>query len=209
VTEADPTGWFERLYAAVEQGETSVPWDRGGPNPVLVRWAEERGLDGTGRRALVVGSGLGGDAEFVAALGFDTVAFDVSPTAIKLARGRFPGSRVEYVVADLLDPPEEWRHAFDLVVESLTAQSLPDPPRRDAIERIGEMLAPGGTLIVISGIHGEHDYGDGPPWPLSRAEVESFASGGVRAVRIEVVDAAQPGDHHWRAEFTRDRVAPA
>ena len=209
MTDADPTGWFERLYAAAEQGDASVPWDRGGPNPVLARWADERGLDGDGRRALVVGSGLGGDAEFVAALGFDTVAFDVSPTAVKLARRRFPGSRVDYVVADLLDPPPEWRHAFDLVVESLTAQSLPDPPRGDAIARIGQMLAPGGTLIVISGIDGEHDFGDGPPWPLTRAEVESFASGGVRPVRIEVVDAAQPGDHRWRAEFTRDRVAPA
>jgi SAM-dependent methyltransferase len=209
VTDADPTGWFERLYAAAEQGGASVPWDRGGPNPVLERWAAERALDGAGRRALVVGSGLGGDAEFVAALGFATVAFDISPTAVKLARRRFPGSRVEYVVADLLAPPPEWRHAFDLVVESLTAQSLPDPPRRTAIERIAEMLAPGGTLIVISGIHGEHDFGAGPPWPLTRAEVESFASGGVRPVRIDVVDGAQRGDHRWRAEFTRDRVAPA
>jgi SAM-dependent methyltransferase len=207
--ERDPTGWFERLYAAAEQGEASIPWDRGGPNPVLLRWAEERGIEGGGRRALVVGSGLGGDAELVAALGFDTVAFDVSPTAVKLARERFPESPVDYVVADLLDPPPEWRHAFDLVVESLTAQSLPDPPRREAIDRIGSMLAPGGTLIVIAAIHGDHDFGDGPPWPLTRAEVEAFGSGGLRPVAIEVVRGAQPGDRRWRAEFTRDRVGLA
>ena len=206
---ADPTGWFERLYAAAEQGEATVPWDRGGPNPVLVRWAEERGLDGAGRRALVVGSGLGGDAELVARLGFDTVAFDISPTAVRLARHRSPGSRVEYVVADLLDPPPEWRHAFDLVVESLTAQSLPDPPRRDAIAQIAGMVAPGGTLIVIAAIHDEGERGDGPPWPLTRAEVEAFAAGGLRPVAIEAVRGAQPGDRRWRAEFTRDRVGLA
>ena len=99
MSDADPTGWFEHLYAAVQRGEATAPWDRAGPNPVLQRWAEQRALAGTGRRALVVGSGLGGDAEFVAGLGFTTIAFDVSPTAVKLARRRFPGSRVEYVVA--------------------------------------------------------------------------------------------------------------
>jgi SAM-dependent methyltransferase len=209
VSEADPTGWFERLYAAAEQGEAIVPWDRGGPNPVLVRWARERGLAGAGRRALVVGSGLGGDAEFVAGLGFDTVAFDVSPTAVRLTRRRFPDSRVDYVVADLLDPPPEWRRGFDFVVESLTAQSLPDPPRRDAIASIAEMVAPGGTLIVIAAIHDRGDRGDGPPWPLTRAEVEAFASGGLRPVAIDVVRGAQPGDRRWQAEFTRDRVGVA
>jgi SAM-dependent methyltransferase len=200
---ADPTGWFEQLYAAAEHGEAAVPWDRGGrPNPVLERWAQERRLEGRGRRALVVGSGFGDDAEYVAALGFDTVAFDVSPTAVKLARRRFPRSRVEYVVADLLDPPAEWRRAFDLVVESLTAQSLPDPPRRDAIAQIAGMVAPGGALIVIAAIHDESD-GPGPPWPLTRAEIEAFASGGLRPVRIDAVDAAQPGERRWQAEFTR------
>ena len=146
----DPTGWFERLYAAAEQGEADVPWDRGAPHPVLVQWAAERGLDGAGQRALVVGSGLGEDAEHVAGLGFDTVAFDVSATAVRSARRRFPGSRVRYRVADLLDPPAEWRGAFDLVVESITVQSLPDPPRADAIAAVGRMVGPGGTLLVIA-----------------------------------------------------------
>ncbi len=73
-TPDDPTGWFEPLYAAAERGDAAVPWDRGvRPNPVLERWARERGLTGAGRRAVIVGSGLGGDAELIAELGFDTV----------------------------------------------------------------------------------------------------------------------------------------
>jgi hypothetical protein len=94
-------------------------------------------------------------------------------------------------------------------VESLTAQSLPDPPRRDAIASIAEMVAPGGTLIAIAAIHDEGERGDGPPWPLTRAEVEAFAAGGLRPVAIEAVRGAQPGDRRWRAEFTRDRVGLA
>jgi len=100
---ADPTGWFERLYAAAEDGRAVVPWDRGAPRRMLVQWAEARELHGDGRRALVVGCGLGEDAEYVARLGFDTVAFDVAATAVRTARRRFPDSAVRYVTADLLD----------------------------------------------------------------------------------------------------------
>lgn len=72
--------------------------------------------------ALVVGCGLGADAEYIARLGFDTVAFDVAETAIRLARERFPESTVDYVVRDLLDPPAEWLRAFDLVAEIIPSK---------------------------------------------------------------------------------------
>jgi 2-polyprenyl-3-methyl-5-hydroxy-6-metoxy-1,4-benzoquinol methylase len=49
---------------------------------MLVEWAQNRGVDGRGRRALVVGCGLGQDAEYVAGHGFDAVAFDIAPTAV-------------------------------------------------------------------------------------------------------------------------------
>jgi 2-polyprenyl-3-methyl-5-hydroxy-6-metoxy-1,4-benzoquinol methylase len=73
----------------------------------------------------VVGCGLGEDAEFLARLGFATVAFDFAHTAVEAARRRHPGSPVRYQVANLLDPRQEWREAFDLVIESLTVRSLP------------------------------------------------------------------------------------
>jgi SAM-dependent methyltransferase len=204
----DPTGWFQRLYLAAEDGAADVPWDRGGPHPLLVEWTEARELDGRGERALVVGCGLGGDAEHVAALGFDTVAFDVAAAAVRAARRRYPGSNVRYVTADLLDPPADWRGAFDLVVESMTVQSLPDPPRREAIARVGQMVAPGGTLIAIAVARDEADPVDGPPWPLTRAEVDAFATGGLQSVRIEdVVGAVQPAVRRWRAEFRRPGLA--
>jgi SAM-dependent methyltransferase len=204
---ADPTGWFEPLYAAAQRGDAVVPWDRGGPHPLLAQWVEQHAPDGSGKRALVVGSGLGDDAELVAAQGFDTVAFDVSPTAIETARRRFPDSPVAYQTADLLDVSAEWRAAFDLVVESLTVQSLPDPPRAEAIARVTELVAPGGTLLVIATARDEADGPvQGPPWPLTRAEVGAFATGGLRAVRVENVPVpGQPALRRWRAELRRER----
>jgi RimJ/RimL family protein N-acetyltransferase/SAM-dependent methyltransferase len=201
---SDPTGWFEDLYQAAERGEAVVPWDRGAPRLLLVRWAEEQGLDGTGRRALVVGCGLGVDAEFVAGLGFDTTAFDVAPSAVRAARRRFPGSTVHYLTADLFAPPPEWHHGFDLVVESHTVQSLPEPYRGQAIARVGTLVGPGGTLIAIAASRADDEQGKGPPWPLTRAEIERFATDGLEPVRIERMDdPADPGIRRWRAEFKR------
>jgi SAM-dependent methyltransferase len=202
IKSGDPTGWFERLYAAAETGDEVVPWDRASPHRLLVEWAEARRLAGHGERALVVGCGLGDDAEYIAGLGFDTVGFDISASAVRAAQRRYPGSEVRYVAADLLSPPPGWRHAFGLVVESMTLQALPDPPRRDAMGQLGGLVAAGGTLLVHARARDENDPpDDGPPWALTRAEIDAIAADGLDTVRIE--DIREPASRRWRAEFRR------
>ncbi|TDD65697.1 class I SAM-dependent methyltransferase [Jiangella aurantiaca] len=202
----DPTGWFERLYAAAADGAAVVPWDRGAPHPLLVEWAGPRDLGGS---ALVVGFGPGFDAEFLAAHGAATTAFDVSPSAVAAARERFPGSSVDYRTADLLAPPPEWRHAFDLVVEIMTVQSMPPAFHPPATASVAGFVAPGGTLLVIATASPDAGGGgfEGPPWPLTRAEVDAFAQDGLDAVSVEKL-ASVPPWHRWRAEFRRGGVAP-
>jgi threonine dehydrogenase-like Zn-dependent dehydrogenase len=201
VSDEDATGWFDRLYVAAEHGEAEVPWDRGEPNPLLVQWAEKRRPKGD--RALVIGSGLGADAEYVAGLGFRTTAFDISETAIATTRRRFPDSGVAYVVADLLDMPAEWREAFDLVVESITVQSLPPRLHREAIDHVTGTVAPGGTLIVISAARAENEPVDGPPWPLKPSEIALFGEH-LRTVGFEDLrDAQDPFYRRWRVELRR------
>jgi SAM-dependent methyltransferase len=201
----DPTGWFERLYAAAEAGQTQVPWDRHAPYRFLVEWASRQNLAGAGRRAIVVGCGLGDDAEYFAGLGFDTTAFDISATAVRTARQRHPGSPVHYQVADLLSLPADWLGAFDLVVESLTLQAMPDPPRAGAIASLGRLVAPGGTLVAMARAREpEEPDDDPPPWALTRAEIDAIAAPGLRAVRIEDLrDPGPPPARRWRAEFAR------
>jgi protein-L-isoaspartate O-methyltransferase len=201
----DPTAWFEQLYVSAEAGEAEVPWERAEPNPRLVSWAEEQGIEGKGSTALVVGSGLGMDAEYVGRLGFDTTAFDIAPTAIRVTKERFPESPVNYVVADLLDPPAEWRRAFDFVLESITVQALPPPLHPEATRAVTELVAPGGTLLVLSAARAEgQPPADGPPWPLTREEIEAFGSADLETVRIEELnDPADAFPHRWRAEFRR------
>ncbi|HEX8629701.1 MAG TPA: methyltransferase domain-containing protein [Catenuloplanes sp.] len=202
----DPTGWFETLYRAAESGAGVVPWDRGAPNPFLVDWTPPVPSVDAGRRALVVGCGLGDDAEYVAGLGFTTVAFDVAGSAVRACRRRYPDSAVRYRTADLFEPPVEWAAAFDLVVESQTVQALPRSVRATATARVSAFVAAGGTLLVLAGALGpDADRDDGPPWRLDRPEIEAFATGGLTAVRIEdLADPARPAVRRWRAEFRRD-----
>ena len=116
---------FEAIYAGAQAGGATPPWDYGAPRPQFVEWAEARHLAGGGHEALVVGCGYGADAEFLALLGYRTTGFDFAPTAIAAARQKYPASGVNYFVADVLDLPREWQGRFDLVVESLTVQSMP------------------------------------------------------------------------------------
>ena len=200
----DATGWFEQLYRGARAGEADVPWARHAPRELLVEWAREREVTGAGRRALVVGGGLGDDAEFLAGLGFDTIAFDVAPSAVAMARERFPHSAVEYLTADVLDPPAAWRGAFDLVLESLTVQSLPPRLHAAATTSVTRFVAAGGTLLVLSVVGEEGVDPGGPPWPLTRAEIDAFASDGLSVVRLERLPDARGRELvWWRLELRR------
>jgi SAM-dependent methyltransferase len=197
----DPTAWFEQLYADAAQGHAIVPWDRRAPHPLLVEWVEQEPARSRSR-TLVVGSGLGDDAAFLAARGYRVIAFDISKSAIESARRRFPTSPVDFRVADLLNPPPEWRQHFDLVVETYTTQALPVRLRPTVALHVGRFVAPGGMLVVLAVARDGDEPVDGPPWPLSRADIESFAVEGLEVVSVELVR-DPPGTHHWRAVFTR------
>jgi SAM-dependent methyltransferase len=204
IAAGDATAWFERIYVAAEAGQTAVPWDRGAPSGVLAAWARDHDLQGAGRRAVVVGCGLGYDAEFIAGCGFDTTGFDISATAVRTARQRHPGSRVDYTTADLLQLPADWLQAYDLVFESNTLQALPEPPRALAIASVGRLVAPGGTLLAIARAREPDEPDHGPPWALTRAEIDALAGPGLAPVSVEDLrEAGSPPTRRWQAELTR------
>jgi SAM-dependent methyltransferase len=205
----DETGWFERLYAEAETGRAVVPWADGDPNPHLAEWAaaaDERRA-GAGKRALVVGCGLGYDAEFLAELGYAVTAFDIAPTAIERAIRENPGTWVSYLTADLLALPADWAGAFDLVVEAYTVQPLYGPVRGRALASLSGLVAPGGTLLVIARATNDAEPERDPgmmPWPLTRQELD-LAGGPLRPVSVEqFLDDEDPPKLRWRAEFHRD-----
>jgi SAM-dependent methyltransferase len=181
----DPTGWFETVYARAQNGRGSVPWADMRPSPRLVEWANRSAFNGNGKRALVIGCGLGDDAEELARRGFEVVAFDIAPTAISWCKQRFPESSVDYQVCDLFNPPADWVRHFDFVLESRTLQALPWEWCEPAIARIVRFLAPGGTLLVLCLGRDPQALRYGIPWPLSRTELAAFEKYGLTKQEFE------------------------
>lgn len=169
----DAVGWFESLYAAAAGNPSVIPWADLKPNPNLVDWLNRGEIPFAGR-AVTVGCGLGDDAEELARRGFDVTAFDVSPTAIDWCRKRFPNSKVNYAVADLLNPPDDWRRRFDFVHETYTLQALPLEFRPRATHSVADFIAPGGHALIICRARDNDTPPAGPPWPLSREDLDQF-----------------------------------
>src|SRR3954452_9277956 len=144
LSRGDGTGWFEKLYARAGDDPSTIPWADQSPNPNIVAWLDRHApRGGEATRAIVVGCGLGDDAEELARRGFDVTAFDIAPSAVQWCRRRFANSRVRYEVGDALAPHPVWRGGFDLIVESYTLQAIPEELRRRAMEQIAKLLAPG------------------------------------------------------------------
>ena len=202
-----PLEWFEALYHQAEGDETRIPWADLEANPNLTSWLEREVGTPSGDRALVVGCGLGDDAECLQRFGFRVTAFDLSATAIHWCHRRFPDSSVDYVVADLLDLPHNWLGAFDFVFEAYTLQVLPSELRRCAVKPIADSVAPNGTLLVVSR---GRDAGDDPgtmPWRLLATELEAFADDQLELAGFEdYLDREAPPARRFRAWFTASRV---
>ncbi len=173
---------FEALYSRVGSNLRSVPWALLEPHPSFVEWLDGGGAAPAGGTALVVGCGLGDDAEEAARRGFQVTAFDIAPSALRLARRRFKTSAVAYEVADLLALPDAWRDVFDLVVEIRNLQCVPRPSRPDAIAAIAGCARPGGGVVFVRGMLAQRGGGGGrgrQRLPLLRSEFAAFTDAGL------------------------------
>ena len=192
--------WFTVVYESAGEDPAQIPWADLRPHPLLAAWLAHAPVPASGARALDVGCGLGDNAAAIAAKGWRTTGFDLSPRAIHWAQSRFPA--LAFVAADLFRAPDEWTAAFDLVHECYTLQALPDGPRADATGRIAQFVRPGGRLVVIARARNTSSFA-GPPWPLARDEIMSAAAHGLTTEAVEQLPDPTDGKPHWRAVFRR------
>ena len=181
----DPTGWFEPLYQEAAAGKSIVPWADLCTNPHLLGFWKNHPQQTAGKLALVIGSGLGDDAEQLSVWRYRTTAFDISESAVRAARKRYPKSLVEYHVSDLLHPPASFSQKFDFVFEAYTLQVLPAALRTKAIQKIASFLCPGGLLLVIARGREPSDPEGQMPWPLTRGELSAFTDVGLQELSFE------------------------
>jgi SAM-dependent methyltransferase len=204
----NPTGWFEPLYADAKGDSAQVPWAKNQPHPYLQQWLSINSPPAAektaGKLALVIGCGLGDDAELLASIGYQVTAFDISPTAIAWCHQRFPDSTVNYLVADLFDLDPQWQGKYDFIFECKTIQALPLNVRSQVIPKIAVLVALQGTLLVIARHRDPDTIPDGPPWALSDVELSQFTELGLTEVQCDrFVEGEQVKVEQYRLEYCR------
>lgn len=201
----DVMGWFEACYEQAGGEAALVPWAHEIARPEFVEWLENLPEKRRRGRALDIGCGLGDNAARLAQAGFEVTAFDLSQTAIGWAAKRFPGLGIAWRVADLVNPPEDFLGAFDLVNETYTLQALRPPIRDAAIQALAGFVKPGGTLLIVGRGRHEDEPENPPPWPLLRSELECLIEAGLTQVGFDDFHTTRKGRpvRHFRIEYTR------
>ncbi|MFA6133567.1 MAG: class I SAM-dependent methyltransferase [Phycisphaerae bacterium] len=141
--------WTSDWDARFRAGDT--PWEENIPSDAMISFLKCHVRPGS--RVLDVGCGLGTNAIWMAAYGYEVEAVDISETAILQATARAAqvGVAVKFRVMDFLEA-RDWNNPFQCVVDRGCLHSIRVPaPREVFAQRVSEALSKGGLWIDISG----------------------------------------------------------
>jgi SAM-dependent methyltransferase len=200
----DPLGWFDSIYSDAGGDYRAVFWADLEPSPYLVAWMKEHPIITNSKRAIVIGCGVGDDAEAMAKAGYEVIGFDISPTAIELCKKRYPDTKVTYLVANLFDYPKSWFSSFDLVYECNTIQVLPGAYRVQARDAMVSLLHNNGNILVSCRSRRSGTQEDAIPLPLDRIEIDGFTKVGLKEKSFLAYDDTQtPPVPHFFAVYQK------
>jgi len=177
------SAWFEDMYKQNENKHENIPWAKQAVNPLLQTYLDEK-KEHKGK-ALVIGCGLGDDAYALANAGYDTLAIDISQTALNIAKKRFESAEITFEKQDIFDMPSKYIEHFDFIFEALTVQSLPREFRTKMIKAVADSVAKEGEILVVA--HKKQQSIDGPPWPLTREEIDQFKDNSLTELSFELI----------------------
>lgn len=203
----DPTGWFDSIYTDAQGDYKAVFWADLKANEYLIDWLKKHPDTSKNKKAIVVGCGVGDDAQALSEFGYEVTAFDISPTAIKLCKDRYPNTKVNFIVADLFDYPKEWFEAFDLVYECNTIQVLPGKYRIQAREAISSLIAKNGHVLVSCRSRNKGEQEDDIPLPLDKEEINKFVEDDklIQMSFLAYDDNQTPRVPHFFAIYKKER----
>ena len=153
---------WESRYQAGTTG-----WDRGATSANLNYWLDNDLIKPC--RILVPGCGNGYEVLTLVKLGFDVVAIDIAPTAIKNLQGMLDkeGLKAELVLGDFFTwSPEE---NFDAIFEQTSLCALPPELWEQYESQLRKWLKPQGKLFAAFMQTGKEG---GPPFHCDLTEME-------------------------------------
>jgi SAM-dependent methyltransferase len=174
ISKGEPLSWFEKLYESGKSDLSLIPWADLKPNPNLIEFINKNNSIIRYGSCLVVGCGLGDDAEYLSTIGFKVDSFDISSTSIEICKGRFPKSNVKYFVDDITCL--KTKELYDFVFEAYTLQVLPVDLREKAIRLLPSLINNNGQLLLISRARDKNENKGNMPWPLTIEELEILMS---------------------------------
>jgi SAM-dependent methyltransferase len=175
-----PDFWTTR-YAA---GKT--PWDFGGVPAVLKSFLARSSVP---MRVLIPGCGSGYEVQAFHAAGYDVTAIDFSPAAIDQAE-RFLGVLAERVILGDFFTHDFGQCRFDLIYERTFLCSMAPSRWPDYVNRMADLMLPGGRLIGVF-LYGQPSM-SGPPFPLTDIDAERLFERRFKLLRGEVVTDSLP-----------------
>jgi SAM-dependent methyltransferase len=175
-----PDFWTVR-YAA---GKT--PWDFGGVPSALKSFLERSSVRG---RILIPGCGSGYEVQAFHAAGYDVSAIDFSPAAVEQAK-RVLGILAERVILGDFFTYDFGQRRFDLIYERTFCCSMTPSRWPEYVNRMADLLLPGGRLIG-SFLYGQ-GRSSGPPFPLGEPEAEQLFKKRFQLLRSEVMTDSLP-----------------
>lgn len=140
-----PTDWWDGLYRSGDLA--TLPWYTPNLDPDFAAAVETRKLDGA--RILDLGTGPATQAMNLARRGFDVVATDISPSAIRRARdaAKKEGLRIDFRVDDVLKSKLE-TGLVGAIVDRGVFHVLPPERRRTYVDTVHRVLRPRGWLFL-------------------------------------------------------------
>jgi SAM-dependent methyltransferase len=175
-----PDFWTVRYVA----GKT--PWDFGGVPSALKSFLQR---SSNPSRILIPGCGSGYELQAFHAAGYDVSAIDFSPAAVDQAR-RVLGSLAERVILGDFFTHDFGQRRFDLIYERTFLCSMTPSRWPDYVNRMADLLLPGGKLIGVF-LYGQLSS-SGPPFPLTEPEAEQLFNKRFKLARSEAMTDSLP-----------------
>lgn len=184
-----PDFWTVR-YAA---GKT--PWDFGGVPAALKSFLARSSTRG---RVLIPGCGSGYEVQAFHDAGYDVTGIDFSPAAIEHAKNIIGVSGERIILGDLFTY-DFGLCRFDLIYERTFLCSMPPPRWPGYVNRMADLLSPGGRLIGVF-LYGQSSS-TGPPFPLTNGEAEQLFEKRFQLIRSDTMSDSLPlfrGMERWQ-----------